>query len=116
MPAEEVFRRKQEVTDFEEGKCWIRITLSDPPTKRWVDTFMSFPDRAALAEVRVEIGGITLTTAVDTMIQDVRRVDEIIKATNAAVADEIKAAQRHEAERRKRIRELNSELAAGLSS
>ena len=25
-----------EVIDFEDGRCWIRITLSDMPTKRWV--------------------------------------------------------------------------------
>jgi hypothetical protein len=116
MAADEVFRRRQEVTDFEDGRCWIRVTLSDVPTKRWVDTFMSFPDRVALADVRVENGGINLVTAAETMIQEVRRVDEIIKATNATVAEEIRAALRHDAERRRRIKELNSELAAGLSS
>ena len=50
------------------------------------------------------------------MIQEVRRVDEIIKATNATVADEIRAALRRDTERRRRIKELNSELGAGLSS
>jgi hypothetical protein len=84
------------------------------PTKRWLETFTSFPDRLALANAHLEGDGITLTAAVDTMIQDVRRVDEIIKATNMAVAEELRAAQRHEAERRRRIMQLNSELSAGL--
>ena len=116
MPADEVFRRRQQVTDYENDRCWIRVTLSDIPTKRWLETFTSFPDRLALANVHVEGDGITLTAAVDTMIQDVRRLDEIIKATNMAVADEVRAAQRHEAERRRRIMQLNNELSAGLSS
>jgi hypothetical protein len=116
MPADEVFRRRQEVTDFEDNKCWIRITLSEPPSKRWVDTFMSFPDRVALADVRVEGGVIVLITPVAAMVQEVRRVDEIIQAANAAVADEIRGAQRRDTERRRRINQLNSELSAGLSS
>lgn len=116
MPAEEVFRRRQEVTDFEEGRCWIRITLSDQPTKRWIDTFMSFPDRVALADVRVEGAAISLITPVAAMIQEVRRVDEIIQATNTAVGDEIRAMQRRDTERRRRLSQLNSELSAGLSS
>ena len=116
MPADEVFRRRQQVTDYENDRCWIRVTLSDMPTKRWLETFTSFPDRLAL-DVHVGEGdGVTLTASVDTMIQDVRRLDEIIKATNMAVAEEVRAAQRHEAERRRRIMQLNNELSSGLSS